>query len=209
MEVPVLNIQGQETGRSVELKKDIFGIEPSDHAIWLDTKQYMANNRQGTHKTKERADITGSTKKIKRQKGTGTARSGDIKSPIFRGGGRTFGPRPRYYGFKVNRKVKRLARFSALTYKAKENNIILLEDFSFEEPKTRQLAEISKNLQISDKKSLIVLGKENKNLYLSSRNLPGAEVVMVSELSTYNIMRASKLILTESAIDVLHATFEN
>lgn len=209
MKIAVLNIEGQETGRTVELKKNIFGIDPNDHAIYLDTKQYMAHKRSGTHKAKERGEITGSTKKIKRQKGTGTARFGDIKNPIFRGGGRAFGPRPRFYGFKVNKKVKKLARFSALSYKAKENNIIVLENISFDTPKTSQLAGIREKLNLSEKKSLFVLGEQNKNIYLSSRNLQGAEVITVSELNTYEIMRASTLILTESAVDVLHATLEN
>ena len=209
MELAVVNIEGKDTGRKVSLDDAIFGIEPNDHAIYLDTKQFMANSRQGTHKSKERAEIKGSTRKIKRQKGTGTARFGSIKNPLFRGGGRVFGPRPRYYGFKLNRKVKQLARKSALSYKARANSIIILEDFSFEEPRTRELARVGANLNIADKKSLLVFPEPNKNVYLSSRNLQGIEVVTSDELNTYVIMRASTLILTESAVDVLHANFGN
>jgi large subunit ribosomal protein L4 len=206
MELAVVNIEGKETGRKVSLNETIFGIEPNDHAIYLDTKQFLASQRQGTHKAKERAEITGSTRKLKRQKGTGTARVGSIKNPEFRGGGRIFGPRPRYYGFKLNKKVKQLARKSALSYKAKENKIIILEDFSLEAPKT-SMAEMSANLSIMNKKSLFVLPEQNKNIYLSSRNLQGVEVVTISNLNTYNIMKASTLVLTESAVDVLQSTF--
>jgi large subunit ribosomal protein L4 len=207
MELAVVNIEGKETGRKVSLNETIFGIEPNDHAIYLDTKQYLASQRQGTHKAKERAEITGSTRKLKRQKGTGTARVGSIKNPEFRGGGRIFGPRPRYYGFKLNKKVKQLARKSALSYKAKENKIIILEDFSLEAPKTSRMAEMSANLSIMNKKSLFVLPEQNKNIYLSSRNLQGVEVVTISDLNTYNIMKASTLVLIESAVDVLQSTF--
>jgi large subunit ribosomal protein L4 len=207
MELAVVNIEGKETGRKVSLNETIFGIEPNDHAIYLDTKQFLASQRQGTHKAKERAEITGSTRKLKRQKGTGTARVGSIKNPEFRGGGRIFGPRPRYYGFKLNKKVKQLARKSALSYKAKENKIIILEDFSLEAPKTSRMAEMSANLSIMNKKSLFVLPEQNKNIYLSSRNLQGVEVVTISDLNTYNIMKASTLVLTESAVDVLQSTF--
>jgi len=206
MEVAVFNIEGKETGRKVNLNETIFGIEPNDHAIYLDTKQYLASQRQGTHKAKERAEIVGSTRKLKRQKGTGTARFGSIKNPEFRGGGRIFGPRPRFYGFKLNKKVKQLARKSALSYKAKENKIIVLEDFSFEAPKTSTMAGMSSNLNITNKKSLFVLSEQNKNIYLSSRNLQGVEVVTISDLNTYNIMKASFLVLTESAVDVLQST---
>jgi len=209
MKIAVFDIEGKDTGRKINLDDSIFGIEPNDHAIYLDTKQYMANNRQGTHSTKERGDIVGSTRKIKRQKGTGTARFGDIKNPIFRGGGRTFGPRPRYYGFKLNKKIKQLARKSALTYKAKSNSIIVLEDFNFEEPKTRELTRLEANLNVAGKKSLIVFPEQNKNVYLSSRNLKGIEVVTSDELNTYIITKASVLILVESAVDVLHSTFKN
>jgi len=206
MEVAVINIDGKETGRKVNLNEAIFGIEPNDHAIYLDTKQYMAGQRQGTHKTKERAEVMGSTRKLKRQKGTGTARFGSIKNPQFRGGGRTFGPRPRFYGFKLNKKVKELARKSALTYKARENKIIVLEDFSLDVPKTSKMAGISANLSLPNKKSVIVLPEQNKNIYLSSRNLQGVEVVTISDLNTYTIMKASTLVLTESAVDVLQST---
>ncbi|MDT8400163.1 MAG: 50S ribosomal protein L4 [Bacteroidales bacterium] len=209
MEIAVFDIEGKDTGRKISLDDSIFGIEPSDHAIYLDTKQYMANNRQGTHSSKERSDVAGSTRKIKRQKGTGTARFGDIKNPIFRGGGRIFGPRPRYYGFKINKKMKQLARKSALAYKAKTNSIIVVEDFNFEEPRTREMARIGANLNLSGKKSLIVFPEQNKNVYLSSRNLKGVEVVTSDELNTYIITRASILILVESAVDVLHSTFKN
>jgi large subunit ribosomal protein L4 len=203
MKLPVLNIAGEDTGKKVDLKKDVFEIEPNDHAIYLDVKQYLANNRQGTSKTKERADITGSTRKIKRQKGTGTARAGSIKSPIFRGGGRTFGPRPRDYGFKLNRKVKQLARKSALTYKAKDKGIMVVEDFSLEVPRTKEFYDIHKSLQVDNKKSLLVLSEPNKNIYLSSRNLEDSKVITVSELNTYDIMNASVVIFVESSLDVL------
>jgi len=209
MELAVLNIKGKETGRKVNLNDSIFGIEPNDHAIYLDAKQFLANNRQGTSKSKERGEIAGSTRKIKRQKGTGTARAGGIKNPLFRGGGRMFGPRPRLYGFKLNKKVKELARRSALSYKASTSNIIIVEDFSFEAPKTKEFIKMGSNLKISDKKSLFVLSEQNKNIYLSSRNLQGVEVVTATELNTYKIMKASTLILAESAVDVLQATFEN
>ncbi|MFO7851555.1 MAG: 50S ribosomal protein L4 [Bacteroidota bacterium] len=209
MKIAVLDIEGKDTGRKINLDDSIFGIEPNDHAIYLDAKQYMANKRQGTSKTKERSEVVGSTRKIKRQKGTGTARFGDIKNPIFRGGGRTFGPRPRFYGFKLNKKLKQLARKSALTYKAKSKNIIVLEDFNFEEPKTRKLSSLEANLNVKGKKSLLVFPKQNKNVYLSSRNLKDIEVVTSEELNTYIITRASVLILVESAVDVLHSTFKN
>ncbi len=208
MELSVLNINGKETGRKINLDDSIFGIEPNDHAIYLDTKQYLANQRQGTHKAKERGEVAGSTRKIKRQKGTGTARAGSLKNPLFRGGGRVFGPRPRFYGFKLNKKVKQLARKSALSYKASTNNIIVLEDFSFEAPKTKEMIIMGGNLNIANKKSLFVLPEQNNNIYLSSRNVQGVEVVTAGELSTYKIMRASKLVLVESAVDVLQATFE-
>lgn len=206
MEIAVINIDGKETGRKVSLNETIFGIEPNDHAIYLDTKQYMAGQRQGTHKAKERAEVMGSTRKLKRQKGTGTARFGSIKNPQFRGGGRIFGPRPRFYGFKLNKKVKELARKSALSYKARENKIIVLEDFSLDVPKTSKMAGMSANLNLPNKKSVIVLPEQNKNIYLSSRNLQGVEVVTISDLNTYTIMKASTLVLTESAVDVLQST---
>lgn len=209
MELAVINIEGKETGRKVNLDDSIFGIEPNDHAIYLDTKQFMANNRQGTHKSKERAEIAGSTRKIKRQKGTGTARFGSIKNPLFRGGGRVFGPRPRYYGFKLNKKLKQLARRSALAYKAQTNEIIIVEDFSFEAPRTKELIRVGDNLKIGNKKSLIVFPEKNNNVYLSSRNLQGLEVITSEELNTYAIMKASTLVLVESAVDVLQASFGN
>ena len=184
-------------------------LKPNDHAIYLDTKQYLANQRQGTHSSKDKGEISGSTRKIKRQKGTGTARAGSIKNPLFRGGGRVFGPKPRYYGFKLNKKVKQLARKSALSYKASTNNIIVLEDFTLETPKTKEIIKMGNNLNIANKKSIFVLPEQNNNIYLSSRNLYGVEVVIASELSTYKIMKASTLILVESAVDVLQATFEN
>lgn len=207
MKVSVINIEGKDTGKKVELNKSIFEVEPNDHAIYLDAKQYLANNRKGTSKTKERSEIVGSTRKIKRQKGTGTARAGSIKSPIFRGGGRTFGPSPRDFGFKLNKKVKQLARKSALSYKAKDKAIIVVEDFNFEAPKTKEFADIHAVINEGNKKSLYVLAEQNKNLYLSSRNLKGTKVVTVSELNTYDILHASNLVLAESSIDVLNKTF--
>ena len=209
MELNVLNIAGEDTGKKVELSESIFGVKPNDHAIYLEIKHYMANNRQGTHKAKERAEIAGSTRKIKRQKGTGTARAGSIKSPLFRGGGRVFGPLPRDYKSKVNKKVRQLARKSALTYKAKENNILLLEDFNFEQPKTKEIVSFYKNLNIPDKKSLLVLSESNKNIYLSSRNLKQNKVVTVSELTTYDILNASILLFIESSLNILQETLSN
>lgn len=209
MEIAVLNIEGKETGRKVNLNDSVFGIEPNDHAIYLDAKQYMANRRQGTHKSKERGEVSGSTRKLKRQKGTGTARAGSIKNPLFRGGGRVFGPKPRNYGFKLNKKMKQLARKSALSYKASNNKIIVLEDFSLEVPKTKEMIRISNNLVNENKNLLFVLAERNKNVYLSSRNIQGIEVINATELTTYDIMKASTLIFAESAIDVLQATFEN
>ena len=203
MELDVVKISGESTGKKVKLNKEIFGIEPNDHAIYLDVKQIMGHMRQGTHKAKERSEIRGSRKKIKRQKGTGTARFGDIKNPIFRGGGRAFGPRPRSYGGKVNRKVKELARKSALTYKVQNKQIMVVEDFTMEAPKTSEFANIQKNLKIDNKKSLFVIGERNKNLYLSSRNLQNSKVITLSELNTYEIMKASALLFVESSLDVL------
>ena len=203
MELDVVKISGESTGKKVKLDKEIFGIEPNDHAIYLDVKQIMGHMRQGTHKSKERSEIRGSRKKIKRQKGTGTARFGDIKNPIFRGGGRAFGPRPRSYGGKVNRKVKELARKSALTYKVQNKQIMVLEDFTMEAPKTSEFANIQKNLKIDNKKSLFVIGERNKNLYLSSRHLQNSKVITLSELNTYEIMKASALLFVESSLDVL------
>ncbi|MBN2612199.1 MAG: 50S ribosomal protein L4 [Bacteroidales bacterium] len=203
MKLKVFNIAGEETGKEIELKDNIFGIEPNDHAIYLDVKQYLANQRQGTHKSKEKWEVTGSTRKIKRQKGTGTARAGSIKSPVFRGGGRIFGPQPRDYSFKLNKKVKQLARKSALTYKAKNDSIKVVEDFSLDAPKTKEYAGILNNLKIQDKKSLIILNQPNKNIYLSSRNLTGSKVITISELTTYDIMNCSSLVFIESSLEVL------
>ena len=200
MKIAVLNSKGKETGREVILPKEIFSIEPNEHALYLDVKQYLANQRQGTHKAKERADITGSTRKIKRQKGTGTARAGSIKSGIFRGGGRIFGPRPRDYEVKLNKKLKRLARKSALTLKAQDKAIKIIEDFDFKAPKTKKFIDVLKALSIEDKKSLIVFAEENKNVYLSSRNFKGSEVVTSSEISTYKILNAKELIISESSL---------
>jgi large subunit ribosomal protein L4 len=208
MELSVLNIKGAETGRTVSLNEQIFGIEPNDHAIYLDVKQYLANQRQGTHKSKERGEVAGSTKKIKRQKGTGTARAGMITSPVFVGGGRVFGPRPRNYGFKLNKKVKQLARKSALTYKALDNNIFVLENFEMAAPKTKELIAIANNLKISDKKAVFVLPEENKNLYLSSRNLPGVSVVTASDLTTYQILNAKSLVILEGSISKFEEVFK-
>ena len=201
MEVAVLDINGKETGRKVSLSKSVFGVEPSTHAVYLDVKQYLANQRQGTHKSKERAEIAGSTRKIKKQKGTGTARAGSIKSPIFKGGGRIFGPRPKDYTQKLNKNVKRLARRSALTIKAQEKSIIVLEDFDFEAPKTKNFTNVLKALGLENKKSLFVLGDSNNNVYLSSRNLKTSEVVTNSELSTYIIVNANNIVLLEGSIE--------
>ncbi len=208
MEINVLNRTGQDTGRKVELNDNIFGIQPNDHAIYLDVKQYLANQRQGTHKSKERAEIAGSTRKIKRQKGTGTARAGSIKSPLFRGGGRVFGPTPRDYSFKLNKKLKQLARKSALAYKAKDSKILVLEDINFDAPKTKDMVNICKSLNVFDKKSVFVLSEPNKNIYLSSRNLQKQKIVSASSLNTYEIMNAGTLVLLESSIDVLNKMFK-
>jgi len=201
MELAVFNKTGKETGRKVELMDTIFSIEPNDHAIYLDVKQHLANTRQGTHKAKERNEIAGSTRKIKRQKGTGGARAGSIKNPLFKGGGRIFGPQPRDYHFKLNKKVKQLARKSALTYKARNNEIMVLEDFSIEAPKTKDYLAILSNLKIDGRKSLVVLNEPNKNIYLSSRNLSGTRVVTVSELTTYDILNSASLVFFESSLD--------
>jgi len=203
MELKVLSITGEETGKTVELADAVFGIEPNDHAIYLDVKQFLANQRQGTHKSKERAEVAGSTRKIKKQKGTGTARAGSIKSPVFRGGGRVFGPRPRNYGFKLNRKLKELARKSALSYKAKTGSIIVVEDFNMEAPKTKEFAQIRKSLKVDGKRSLVVLNETDKNVYLASRNIPKSEVVTLAELNTYSIMKAGALVLVESSVQGL------
>ncbi|MDG2396326.1 MAG: 50S ribosomal protein L4 [Flavobacteriaceae bacterium] len=200
MEIAVLDIKGKKTGRKVKLSKSIFQIEPNDHALYLDIKQHLANKRQGTHKVKERGEITGSTRKIKKQKGTGTARAGSIKNPLFRGGGRVFGPRVRDYSQKLNKKVKRLARKSALSIKAKDNCIIIIEDFTFDSPKTTNYIKILKSLGIEDKKSLLVLAEPNNNVYLSSRNFNNSDIVTCSELNTYKIMNSSSLVISERAV---------
>jgi large subunit ribosomal protein L4 len=205
MELNVVDIKGQETGRQVLLSDAVFGVEPNDHAIYLDVKQYLANNRQGTHKSKERAEITGSTRKIKKQKGTGTARAGSVKSPLFRGGGRTFGPQPRDYRFKLNKKLKQLARKSALAYKAKNNAIVVVEDFKLEAPKTKEMVDLRKSLKVDDKRSLVVFKELDRNVYLSSRNVPKSEVATLSGLNTYSIMKAQSLVLAEcSVVEIAH-----
>jgi large subunit ribosomal protein L4 len=201
MELAVYNTAGKETGRKVELVDTIFSIEPNDHAIYLEVKQHLANKRQGTHKSKERNEIAGSTRKIKRQKGTGGARAGSIKNPLFTGGGRVFGPQPRDYSFKLNKKVKLLARKSALTYKARNNEIMVLEDFTLESPKTKDYIAILGNLKINGRKSLVVLNEPNKNIYLSSRNLTGTRVITISELTTYDILNSTSLVFVESSLD--------
>lgn len=203
MQVEVLNISGKKTAKKVDLVDAIFNAEPNDHCIYLDVKQFLANQRQGTHKSKERAEIARTTKKLKRQKGTGGARAGSMKSPLFIGGGRVFGPKPRDYSFKINKKVKSIARISALTYKAKDNAITVLEDFNFEAPKTKNYIDLIKNLNLADKKTLLVLGSANKNVYLSSRNIQGAKVVNASDLNTYDILNAENLILAESSVKVI------
>lgn len=201
MKVAVLDINGKDTGRKVDLSADVFAIEPNNHAIYLDVKRYLANQRQGTHKAKERAEISGSTRKIKKQKGTGTARAGSIKSGVFRGGGRMFGPRPRNYSMKLNKNLKRLARKSALSMKANDKEIVVLEDFTFEAPKTKNFTAILSALDLQNKKSLFVLGASNNNVYLSSRNFKSSEVVTNSELSTYKILNANKIVLLESSLE--------
>lgn len=203
MELAVINHKGQDTGRKVSLADDIFAIDPNDHAIYLDVKQYLANQRQGTHKSKERNEIAGSTKKIKKQKGTGGARAGSIKSPLFRGGGRVFGPRPRDYSFKLNKKVKQLARKSALAYKALDNSIMVLENIAFDAPKTKNYLALLSGLSLSDKKTLLVLPEENKNVYLASRNLPKAKVVTVNDVNTYQVLHADQLVICEGSVSML------
>lgn len=200
MKVAVLDITGKDTGRQVELSDAVFGIEPNDHAIYLDVKQHLANKRQGTHKAKERAEITGSTRKIKKQKGTGTARAGSIKSPVFRGGGRVFGPRPRSYSFKLNKNVKRLARRSALSLQNQGQNLIIVEDFQFEAPKTKSFLNVLSSLGIADQKSLFVMTAANNNVYLSSRNVTNTKVVTADEINTYKLLNASKVVLFEGAV---------
>lgn len=203
MEVNVYNIKGEETGRKITLNESIFGIEPNDHAIYLDVKQFLANQRQGTHKSKERSEISGSTRKIGRQKGGGGARRGDLNSPVLVGGGRVFGPTPRDYSFKLNKKVKALARKSALSYKAKEDAVVVVEDLNFEAPKTKLFVEMTKNLKVSDKKVLVVLPESNKNVYLSARNVKGADVQTVSGLNTYRVLNAGVVVFAESALSAI------
>ncbi len=207
MEISVFNIEGKDTGKKVQLDDAIFAVEPKDHAMYLDVKRILADRRQGTAKAKERSEMSGSTRKIKKQKGTGGARSGDINSPVMVGGARCFGPRPRDYSFKLNKKVIALARKSALTYKAKDAQIIVLENFTFDTPKTKQIVDLKNKLKISDKKSLLVLQNENKNIYLSSRNLDRSEVTTANKLNTYDILNAQSLVLTEGAVEVLNTIF--
>ena len=209
MKLKVLNKEGKETGRTVELNDGLIPAEPNDHAIYLDVKLYLAAKRQGTHKAKERGEVRASTRKIKRQKGTGTARAGSIASPIFRGGGRVFGPRPRDYAFKVNKKVKKLARRSALAYKVKENQLMVIEEITFEAPRTREMVQLKDNLNIGGKRSLFVLSEPDNNLYLSSRNLPGTDVITVGELTTYHLMKASAVVISEQAIEALKENLQN
>jgi len=203
MEVKVLNVSGKETGAKVQLPDSVFGIEPNDHAIYLDVKQYLANQRQGTHKAKQRNEIAGSTRKLYKQKGTGGARAGSVKSPLFNGGGRVFGPQPRDYSFKLNKKLKSLARNSALSYKAKDSNIVVVEDFTFDAIKTKSYIQLQSDLNVSDVKTLLVLGAANNNVYLSSRNLKKTKVILAEQLNTYDVLNAGKLILTTGALKTL------
>ncbi len=209
MELAVKNIKGEDTGRKVVLNDEIFGIEPNDHVIYLDAKQYMANRRQGTHDSRERSDVSGSTRKIKRQKGTGTARAGDIKNPLFRGGGRVFGPHPRDYHFKLNKKVKRLARKSALSYKAKEGKIIVVEDFTMEQPKTKEFVQILKNLGLENSKNLFLISESDGNIYLSARNLKNVKVRRAELLNTYEILEAKTLVFFEKSVEKVEQLFTN
>jgi large subunit ribosomal protein L4 len=206
MELAIYNINGSKTAKTINLNENIFGIEPNDHAIYLDVKQYLANQRQGTHASKQRNEVKGSTRKLRRQKGTGGARIGDIKSPVLRGGGRAFGLKPRDYSFKLNKKVKILARQSALSYKLKDNNVLILEDFSFDSPKTKQYLEILKSFNLLDKKSLLVLPESDKNIVLSSRNIPKAKVAIASDINTYEILNAKHLVFVESALKEVENT---
>lgn len=203
MELAVINQKGEDTGRKISLSDEIFAIEPNDHAIYLDVKQYLANQRQGTHKSKERNEIAGSTRKIKKQKGTGSARAGSIKSPLFRGGGRVFGPQPRDYSFKLNKKVKQLARKSALAYKVKDNSLSVVDSISFDSPKTKSYMALLNGLSLGDKKTLLVLPEENTNVFLSSRNLPKAKVVTVNDVNTYQVLNADHLVICEGSISKL------
>ncbi|BDD00078.1 50S ribosomal protein L4 [Persicobacter psychrovividus] len=207
MEISVLKVDGSESGKKVELQDSIFAVEPNDHAIYLDVKQYLANQRQGTHKSKERSEIAGSTKKIKKQKGTGTARAGSLKSPVFVGGGRAFGPRPRNYGFKLNKKVKALARMSALSYKAKDQNIIVIEDVNLDAPKTKEFVSILKGLSLDGKKILAVTGDLNDNVNMAARNIRKAKVADVDSINTYDVLNADSLVLFESSIEKIEKLF--
>lgn len=204
MELSILNKDGK-AGKKVKLSDAIFAVEPNDHAIYLDVKQYLANQRQGTSKSKERAEISGSTRKIKKQKGTGTARAGSIKSPLFRGGGTVFGPRPRNYSFKLNKKLKNLARCSALSHKAKSGDLLILEDFQMDAPKTGEFSQILSNLKCNNKKTLMVVSESNKNIYLSSRNLQGAKVVSPSDVNTYDLVNANKVVVSQGALEVIES----
>ena len=207
MKLAVHNITGKETSKKVDLSKEIFGVEPNDHAIYLDVKQYLAAQRTGTHKTKGRSEVKGSRRKLRKQKGSGAARVGDIKNPLFRGGGRVFGPQPRDYSFKVNKKVKRIARKSALSHKAKNKNIIVLEDFTFDKPNTKSYSNFLSNFNLLDNKTILILPKSNKNLLLSSRNLKTSRVLLASELNTYDVMNANKLMIMESSINEIEKNF--
>jgi large subunit ribosomal protein L4 len=209
MELAVHKISGEDTGRKIKLNDSIFGIEPNDHAIYLDAKHYMAAQRQGTHDSKERSDVMGSTRKIKRQKGTGTARFGDIKNPIFRGGGRIFGPHPRDYRFKLNKKTKQLARFSALSYKAKEDGIVVIEDFKMDSPKTKSYVKMLESFEINNKRTLLVLNESDPNIYLSARNLSKAVIMKAESLNTYEILKANKILFVESSLGKLDAMYAN
>jgi len=209
MEIKVINKEGKETTKKVKLNKGVFGIEPNDHAIYLDVKQYLANQRQGTHQSRERGEIKGSTRKIKKQKGTGTARAGSIKNPLFRGGGRVFGPKPRVYGFKLNKKVKSLARKSALSYKAKESNILILEDLSFKSPKTKDFVSVLKNLNVDETKTLFVTTTSDQNTLLSSRNIKNTKVITADKLNTYDILNSGKLVISEKAVDQIDNHFNS
>lgn len=209
MKLDILNIEGKSTGRSIELSDEVFGVEPNEHAVYLAVKQYHANQRQGTHSSKGRSEVAGSTKKLKRQKGTGTARAGDIKSPVFRGGGRLFGPKPRNYGFKLNRKLKSLAKKSALSSKAAEGNIMVIEDFTFDAPKTREFTNVLKNLSLTDSKVLFVTADHDKSLYLSGRNVKAAKVMEARDISTYDVLNARKVVLSESSIERINNLLTN
>jgi len=207
MKLAVHNITGKETSKKVDLSKDVFGVEPNDHAIYLDVKQYLAAQRTGTHKTKGRSEVKGSRRKLRKQKGSGAARVGDIKNPLFRGGGRVFGPEPRDYNFKVNKKVKRLARKSALSYKAKDKNIIVLEDFTFDKASTKSYSDLLSNFDLLDNKTVLVVAESNKNIFLSSRNLKKTRVVLASELNTYDVLSANKLMIMASSINEIEKNF--